>query len=155
MQLEGHPDARRHDAVQQVHIGKHPLVPGRRDPEVSLEECMEAVEERLQAVKRENNNSSCIPGGDRRHGERRRGGVALPGRHAVRGRAQSSPAQDAQPETQPSSTYLVAATSQASQRWPKAALNDSMWGRWPGSQQQQPSSSSTPSVMASTSLCWQ
>ncbi|TNN79510.1 hypothetical protein EYF80_010327 [Liparis tanakae] len=56
---------------------------------------------------------------------------------------------------QPSSRYLVAITSQASQRRLKAALHDSMWGKWPGSQQQHASSSSTPSVMASTSRCWQ
>ena len=49
----------------------------------------------------------------------------------------------------------MAVTSQASQRRLKAALQDSTWGRWPGSQQQHASSSSTPSVMASTSRCWQ
>lgn len=49
----------------------------------------------------------------------------------------------------------MAITSQASQRKLKAALQDSMCGKWPGSQQQHASSSSTPSVMASTSRCWQ
>lgn len=34
-------------------------------------------------------------------------------------------------------------------------MQDSRCGRWPGLQQQQPLSSSSPSMMASTSLCWQ
>jgi hypothetical protein len=38
----------------------------------------------------------------------------------------------------PSSTYLVAVTSHASQRWLNAAFILSMWGKCPGSQQQHP-----------------
>lgn len=60
MQFEGHPHSRCHDSIQQVHICKHPFIPGRRDAEVSLEECMEAIEKRLQAVKQKNKNHSCM-----------------------------------------------------------------------------------------------
>ena len=55
----------------------------------------------------------------------------------------------------PSRTYLTEETSHASQRWLKAALVLSKCGKCPISQQQHPTSSSTPSEMASTSLCWQ
>lgn len=60
MQFEGHPHSRCHDSIQQVHICKHPFIPGWRDTEVSLEECMEAIEKRLQAVKHINSYNSCI-----------------------------------------------------------------------------------------------
>ncbi|PWA22650.1 hypothetical protein CCH79_00001897 [Gambusia affinis] len=50
MQFEGHSDSWRHNSIQQVHVRKHPLVPGRRDAEISFEERMQAVEERLQTV---------------------------------------------------------------------------------------------------------
>lgn len=53
MQFEGHPHSWSHDSIQQVHISKHPLVPGGGDAKISLEERVEAVEERLQAVKRD------------------------------------------------------------------------------------------------------
>ena len=55
----------------------------------------------------------------------------------------------------PSRTYLTAETSHASQRWLKAALALNKCGKCPISQQQHPTSSSTPSDMASTSRCWQ
>lgn len=51
MQLEGHSHSGRHDSIQQVHICKDPLVSWRCDAKVSLEEGVEAVEERLQAAK--------------------------------------------------------------------------------------------------------
>lgn len=55
----------------------------------------------------------------------------------------------------PSRMYWVRVISHVSQRRLKAALQDSRWGKCPGLQQQQPSLSSSPSVIASTSLCWQ
>ena len=55
----------------------------------------------------------------------------------------------------PSNTYCLTRTSQANHRWLKAAFRDRKWGGCPGWQQQKPASSSTPSVMASTSRCWQ
>uniref|UniRef100_A0A1A9W638 Uncharacterized protein n=1 Tax=Glossina brevipalpis TaxID=37001 RepID=A0A1A9W638_9MUSC len=48
---------------------------------------------------------------------------------------------------------VVATTCQASQRVENIALALNIRGRCPGSQQQQPSLSSTSSVMASTSRC--
>lgn len=38
----------------------------------------------------------------------------------------------------PCTTYLAATTCQASQRCPRAAFKDNMWGKCPGSQQQHP-----------------
>lgn len=58
MQFEGHPHSWGHDSVQQVHICKHPFIPRRRDTKVSLEESVEAIEKRLQAVGQK--NSCCI-----------------------------------------------------------------------------------------------
>lgn len=58
MQFEGHSDSWRHNSIQQVHVCKHPLVPGRRDAEISFEERMQAVEERLQTVTVKNLNIS-------------------------------------------------------------------------------------------------
>ena len=48
VQLEAHPDGRRHHLLQQVHVGEHPLVLG-GDAEVPLEQRVEAVQERLEA----------------------------------------------------------------------------------------------------------
>lgn len=50
MQFEGHAYTWRHDSIQQVHVSKHPLVSGRRDAKIPLEEGVKAIEERLQAV---------------------------------------------------------------------------------------------------------
>lgn len=50
MQLQGHPDGRGDDFVQQVHVGEHPLVLSGH-PEVAFEEGVEAVQERVQAEK--------------------------------------------------------------------------------------------------------
>jgi len=47
MKFHRHPDARRHDLPQEIHVGEHPLVADGRDPEVPLEESVEAVEEEL------------------------------------------------------------------------------------------------------------
>lgn len=55
----------------------------------------------------------------------------------------------------PSRMYWVRVISHVSHRRLKAALHDNKWGKCPGLQQQQPSLSSSPSVIASTSLCWQ
>lgn len=51
MQFEGHTDSWCYDPVQQVHICKHPFISRRCYTEVSLEECMKAIEEWLQAAK--------------------------------------------------------------------------------------------------------
>lgn len=52
VQFEGHAHPGGHHPVQQVHVSKHPLVPGRGDAEITLEEGVEAVQERLQADRR-------------------------------------------------------------------------------------------------------
>lgn len=56
MQFEGHPHSWSHDSIQQIHICKHPFISGRCDAKVPLEECMETIQKRLQAVKQINNN---------------------------------------------------------------------------------------------------
>ena len=48
MQLEAHPDSRRHHLLQQVHVGEHPLVLG-GDAEVPLKQRVESIQEGLQA----------------------------------------------------------------------------------------------------------
>lgn len=56
MQLEGHSHSWCHDSIQQIHVCKHPFIPGRCDAKVPLEERVEAVEKRLQAVKQKSDN---------------------------------------------------------------------------------------------------
>lgn len=53
MELQRHAHSRRHHPIEQVHVRKHPLVPGGGDPEVPLEQRMEAVQEGLEATKRQ------------------------------------------------------------------------------------------------------
>lgn len=50
MQFEGHAYTWRHNSIQQVHVGKHPLVSGRCDAKVPLEKGVKPVEKWLQAV---------------------------------------------------------------------------------------------------------
>ena len=50
MQLQGHPESWDNNFVQQVDVRKHPLVSGCY-PEVTFEEGVEAVQERIQAAK--------------------------------------------------------------------------------------------------------
>ena len=50
MQLETHPDCGGHHPPQQLHVTEHPLVPVARDPEVSLEQGVEANQEKLHRV---------------------------------------------------------------------------------------------------------
>lgn len=97
MQFEGHPHPGCHDSIEQVHIRKHPFVPGWRDTEVSLEECVEAIEKRLQAVKHINRYNSCILAYAL---DLVLGSVLSPCRHAVGGSAQGSSSQDTQPKTE-------------------------------------------------------
>lgn len=62
MEFEGHPDGWGHHLLQQVHVGEHPLVPG-GDPEVALEEGVEAVQEGVQAARQGfsgNVRQSCV-----------------------------------------------------------------------------------------------
>ena len=47
MELDRHPDSRCHDFSQKVHVGEHPLVAHRCDPEVALKERVQAVQEEL------------------------------------------------------------------------------------------------------------
>ena len=49
VKLEGHADPRRHHSVKQVHVGKDPLITGRGNAEVPLEQGVQAIEEGLQA----------------------------------------------------------------------------------------------------------
>ena len=69
VQLDRHPHGGSHHPFEQLHVAEHPLVPHRRDPEVPLEQRVEAVEKEL----------------DR-------------GQEIVRGRSQSSSAQEAESE---------------------------------------------------------
>lgn len=50
MQLQGHPDGWNNNFVQQVHVGKYPLVSS-CDPEVTFEEGMQPVQKGIQAAK--------------------------------------------------------------------------------------------------------
>lgn len=51
VKLEGHANSRRHYAVKQVHVSKHPLVAWGGDAEVALEQGMQAIEKGLQAAR--------------------------------------------------------------------------------------------------------
>jgi hypothetical protein len=49
VKLEGHANPRGYHSVKQIHVGKDPLVTGRGDAEVPLEQGVQAIEEGLQA----------------------------------------------------------------------------------------------------------
>ena len=49
VEFQRHPHAGGHHPVQELHVRKHPLVPGAGDAEVPLKEGVEAVQEGLQA----------------------------------------------------------------------------------------------------------
>lgn len=60
MQFEGHAYTWCHNSIQQVHVGKHPLISGRRDAEIPLEKGVKAVEKWLQAVVQINDRSEFV-----------------------------------------------------------------------------------------------
>ena len=47
MKFDRHPDSWSDDLSQQLHVGEDPFVTNGRDPEVSLEEGVKAVQEKL------------------------------------------------------------------------------------------------------------
>ncbi len=51
MKFDRHPDSGRDNFPQQLHVSEDPLVTDGRDPEVTLEECVKAVQEKLNCKK--------------------------------------------------------------------------------------------------------
>ena len=55
VQFERHANTRSHHPPQQLHVREHPLVPRRCDPEITLEQRVQAVQEELHTENMQDN----------------------------------------------------------------------------------------------------